>query len=97
VITPLEIGKTSYTVYIGEREVGADTIHDIYVLATAFTCIPVSLDISIADLGEWVWDYLTEGVEIRALGTMEVPVKIWGFRITSIPITFDESTYYSLG
>jgi hypothetical protein len=93
----LEVEQAEYTVFIGGREVGGDVIHDIYLSPAALTYIPVSLEISIADLGQWVWVYLAEGVEIRVTGTMEVPIRIWGFRISSVPIAFDESTYYGLG
>lgn len=93
---PLEIERARYTVYIGEREVGEDTIYDVHLPPTALTYIPVSLNLSIADLGQWVWEYLTEGVEIRVAGTAEIPVRIWGFRVASVPVGFDESVYYRL-
>jgi len=94
---PLEIEQASYTIYIGGEEVGEDTVDDILLQPMALTYIPVSVKISIAELGQWVWDYLTGGVELRVAGTMQVPLRIWGFRIASVPITFDESTYYRLG
>ena len=94
---PLDIEQASYTIYVGGREVGEDTVYDIRLQPTALTYIPVSVQISIADLGQWVWDHLTEGTVIRVAGTMQVPLRIWGFRIASVPIPFDESTDYSLG
>lgn len=93
----LDVEQASYTIYVGGREVAEDTVHDIILQPMALTYIPVSVQISIADLGQWVWDYLTEGTVIRVAGTMQVPLRIWGFRIASVPIPFDESTDYSLG
>jgi len=93
----LDVEQASYTIYVGGREVDEDTVYDIILQPMALTYVPVSVQISIADLGQWVWDYLTDGIEIRVAGTMQVPIRIWGFRIASVPIPFDESTYYKLG
>ncbi len=93
----LDIEQASYTIYVGGREVDEDTVYDILLQPTALTYIPVSVQLSITDLGQWVWDYLTEGIEIRVAVTLQVPLRIWGFRIASVPIPFDESTHYKLG
>ncbi|MFP3898461.1 MAG: hypothetical protein ACLFVD_04045 [Dehalococcoidia bacterium] len=92
----LEIEKAEYTVYIRERKVHEDTIYGLELEPEMFTHVPVSVNISIAELGIWVWDYLTEGVEMRVVGTLHIPLRIWGFKITAIQVPFDESTYYSL-
>jgi len=93
----LDVEQASYTIYVGGREVAEDAVYDVLLQPVALTYIPVSVQISIGDLGQWVWDYLTEGIEIRVAGTIQVPIRIWGFRIASVPIPFDESTYYRLG
>ena len=92
----LEIEKADYTVYIRECKVHEDTIYGLKLEPQTFTYVPVSLNISIVELGIWVWDYLTEGVEIRVVGNLHIPLRIWRFRITAIQVPFDESTYYSL-
>jgi LEA14-like dessication related protein len=94
---PLEIERALYTVYVGGREAGENTVYDIQLPPQTLTYIPVSIDMSIVDLGQWVWEYLTGGIEIRVVGTVEIPLRIWGLRIGSVPIGFDESTYYRLG
>ena len=92
----LKIDQATYAIFIGESEAGGDVIRGIYLSPATLTYIPVSLQISIVNLGQWVWEYLIRGVEVRVAGKMEVPIRIWGLRIASVPVAFDESTCYRL-
>ncbi len=92
----LEIEKFSYAIYLGESEIGRDNISDIYLYPETTTSIPISVKITAEDAAVTAVEYLTDGTEVRVLGSAEIPFEIWGVGVTSIIVDFNESTYYSL-